>query len=119
MEIASNHTASLPPNTHMPDDVITKIGRQYLRETIELEACSNQMLFSVKDPLHNHVFSSTCNNDVVPLERGKAGTINVHSRLWDGCIILDGNWAYGFEHGTWARLEILDEDALKTIQIHD
>lgn len=119
VQIAANHTASLARDTNLSDDVIGQIGRQYLRETVELEASSNKMLFSVKDPLHNHVFSSTCSEAVIPPERGKAEEIDVHSRLWDGCIILDGNWAYGFEYGTWAKLQILDEDALKTIQIYN
>ena len=125
VEISSNYTTTTAANErehfiNLPDDVISQINQQYLKETTELKPCSNQMLFSVKDPLHNHVFSNTCNETFTSSsEWGKADTINVHSRLWDGCIILDGNWAYGFDHGTWVKLEVLDEDALKTVQIHD
>ncbi len=80
---------------------------------------SNSMMFSVKDPLHNRVFNPLGAAGTQLTEQGVAKTLRVHSRLWDGCVILDGNWAYGFNQGAWVKLEILDEDALRTIVLSD
>ncbi|XP_063717986.1 NAD kinase 2, mitochondrial-like [Symsagittifera roscoffensis] len=124
LKISSRYLKNIPQSeqllTSLDEAQLTEISEAYLREFVHMDPCSSKMMFSVKDPLHNQVFRRPLGSLSHPFrEQGVADTLNVHSRLWDGCVILDGNWAYGFDTGAWISLEILDEDALKTVQLID
>ena len=45
--------------------------------------------------------------------RGTAGRIEVKSRCFDACLVIDGSLSFNFNDGTKAIIEILDEDALR------
>ena len=38
-------------------------------------------------------------------------------RCFDACLVIDGSLSFKFNDGTRAIIEILDEDALRTIEI--
>jgi len=44
--------------------------------------------------------------------------IAVKSRCFDACLVIDGSLSYKFNDGTKAIIEILDEDALRTVQLY-
>lgn len=41
--------------------------------------------------------------------------IEVCSRMWDACLVVDGGSSFKFNDGAVATLEIKEEDALKTV----
>lgn len=43
--------------------------------------------------------------------------IEVKSRMFDACLVIDGGLSFTFNDGSTAVLEINDEDALKTITL--
>ena len=45
--------------------------------------------------------------------RGTARRIEVKSRCFDACLVIDGSLSFNFNDGTKAIIEILDEDALR------
>ena len=49
--------------------------------------------------------------------RGKAERIEVKSKCFEACLVIDGSLSYIFNDGTHASVEIRDEDALRTVQL--
>ena len=45
--------------------------------------------------------------------------IAVKSRCFDACLVVDGSLSYKFNDGTKAIIEILEEDALRTVQLYN
>lgn len=43
--------------------------------------------------------------------------IQISSRMWDASLVLDGGSSFRFNDGAIATLEILDEDALRTVEL--
>lgn len=41
--------------------------------------------------------------------------IEICSRMWDACLVVDGGSSFKFNDGAVATLEIKEEDALKTV----
>lgn len=41
--------------------------------------------------------------------------IQICSRMWDACLVVDGGSSFKFNDGAIATLEIKEEDALKTV----
>ncbi|XP_060567958.1 NAD kinase 2, mitochondrial-like [Ruditapes philippinarum] len=68
------------------------------------------MGYTVRDPVNNGVFN-------VPSSRGKAKKIQISSRMWDACLVLDGGCSFRFNDGAIATCEMFDEDALRTVEL--
>ena len=71
------------------------------------------MCYSLRDPVSVGTFPS-------PQEgrsRGKAKVVRVKSKCFDACLVIDGSLSYKFNDGTKAIIELLDEDALRTVQL--
>lgn len=68
------------------------------------------MGYTVRDPVNNGVFQ-------VPSSRGKAKRIQISSRMWNACLVLDGGCSFRFNDGAIATLEMFDEDALRTVEL--
>lgn len=90
-------------------ELIGDITRQF-NETLSFPATEPIMAYSVRDPVdyataagHNH--------------RGYARRIEVKSRMQNACLVLDGCQFYPFNDGSYALIEMYDEDALKTISV--
>lgn len=43
--------------------------------------------------------------------------VEILSKMWDACLVIDGGVSFRFNDGAEATLELYDEDALKTVQI--
>lgn len=71
-----------------------------------------QMAYTIRDPvLFGTHFSSK--------SRGFAKRIELRSRMFDACLVIDGSMSFVFNDGATAVLEILEQDALKTVTIDE
>jgi len=73
------------------------------------------MCFTLRDPISVGTFPTA--EESRP--RGKARRIAVKSKCFDACLVIDGSLSFKFNDGTKAIIEILDEDALRTVQFID
>lgn len=96
-------------NVQVTDTNVRKITNRFNNSLI-FDASEPRMAYTIRDPI---VFATGFNSD----PRGFATEINVRSRMFDGCLVLDGSLSYKFNDGAKAKLQVLPEDALRTIQI--
>jgi len=72
------------------------------------------MCYTLRDPVSVGTFPSPAESR----PRGKAMKMSVQSKCFDACLVVDGSLSYKFNDGTKAIVEILEEDALRTVQLH-
>lgn len=89
--------------------IIGDITKQF-NETLTFAPTEPIMAYSIRDPIG---YASALNHS----HRGYAKRIEVKSRMQNACLVLDGCQFYPFNDGSYALLEIYDEDALKTISL--
>uniref|UniRef100_A0A673ZN59 NAD kinase 2, mitochondrial n=1 Tax=Salmo trutta TaxID=8032 RepID=A0A673ZN59_SALTR len=65
-----------------------------------------KMFFSIREPIVNRVFSSSC-------QRGF--WVCVCSRCWDACMVVNGGTSFEFNDGAIATITINEEDQLRTV----
>ncbi|KAL3216350.1 hypothetical protein MRX96_033147 [Rhipicephalus microplus] len=70
------------------------------------------MAYTIRDPV---VFGTDFNSK----PRGFAKRIEVKSRMFDACLVIDGGLSFVFNDGATAVFEIFDEDALRTVKLSD
>ncbi|CAN8003821.1 unnamed protein product [Ixodes hexagonus] len=70
------------------------------------------MAYTIRDPV---VFGT----DFSSKPRGFAKRIEVRSRMFDACLVIDGGLSFVFNDGATAVFEIFEEDALRTVQFVD
>lgn len=99
-------TTTLHPND---SELISEITRQF-NDTLTFSANEPIMAYSIRDPVD---YASAMGHD----HRGYAKRIEVKSRMQNACLVLDGCQFYSFNDGSYALIEIYDEDALKTISV--
>ena len=90
------------------ESITTKFNNQLVHDPE-----SPVMCYSLRDPVSVGTFPS-------PQEgrsRGKAKVVKVKSKCFDACLVIDGSLSYKFNDGTKAIIELLDEDALRTVQL--
>jgi len=90
------------------ESITTKFNNQLVHDPE-----SPVMCYSLRDPVSVGTFPS-------PQEgrsRGKAKVVRVKSKCFDACLVIDGSLSYKFNDGTKAIIELLDEDALRTVQL--
>ena len=71
------------------------------------------MIYTIRDPITFGVMPS-------PFERrprGFAETVQIRSRCFDACLVIDGGLSFPFNDGTEATLQLLPRDSLKTITL--
>jgi NAD+ kinase len=68
------------------------------------------MAYSIRDPIG---YASAVGHS----HRGHAKRIEVKSRMQNACLVLDGCQFIPFNDGSYALIEMYDEDALKTISL--
>lgn len=68
------------------------------------------MAYTIRDPI---AFGTGYDGN----PRGFADKIRIKSKMFDACVVLDGGLSYKFNDGAIATFEILDEDALKTVEL--
>lgn len=99
-------TTAIPTNDN---ELIGEITKQF-NETLTFSASEPIMAYSIRDPVD---YASAMGHD----HRGYAKRIEVKSRMQNACLVLDGCQFYPFNDGSYALIEIYDEDALKTISV--
>lgn len=97
-------------NLEISNPMVKKITSLFNNSLI-FDASELHMAYTIRDPI---VFSTGFISD----PRGFANEINVRSRMFDACIVLDGGLSYKFNDGATAKLQVLPEDALRTIQLN-
>ncbi|XP_069077124.1 NAD kinase 2, mitochondrial isoform X2 [Pleurodeles waltl] len=71
-----------------------------------------KMLFSIREPIVNRVFSSSC-------QRGFSSKVCVRSRCWDACMVVDGGTSFEFNDGAIVSILTDKEDALCTVLLDE
>jgi len=92
------------------DSVTSKFNNQLVYDPE-----SPVMSYTLRDPISVGTFPSPAESR----PRGKAKKISVKSRCFDACLVVDGSLSYKFNDGTKAVIEILEEDALRTVQLYN
>ena len=72
------------------------------------------MNYTLRDPVSGGTFPGAAEKK----PRGKAKRIEVKSKCFDACLVIDGGLSYKFNDGTKAILELYNEDALRTVQLY-
>jgi len=72
------------------------------------------MAYTLRDPVSAGTFPTA----VEKKPRGKARRIEIKSKCFDACLVIDGSLSYRFNDGTKAIVSIHDEDVLRTIQLY-
>ena len=74
----------------------------------------NLMCYTLRDPVSAGTFPTA----VEKKTRGKARRMEVKSRCFDACLVIDGSLSYKFNDGTRAIISIHDEDVLRTVHLY-
>ena len=74
----------------------------------------SMMTYTLRDPVSAGTFPEVAERK----PRGLAKRIEVKSRCFDACLVVDGSLSYKFNDGTRAIIELHDEDALRTVQLY-
>lgn len=72
------------------------------------------MCYTIRDPVLSAPRSAAQKRP-----RGLARRLEVRSRCFDACLVVDGGLSFPFNDGTVAILELRDEDALRTVLLDD
>ncbi|XP_078488324.1 NAD kinase 2, mitochondrial isoform X1 [Ciona intestinalis] len=106
-DIASNNNKVVP----VDPDLVNKVTEKFARSFI-FEASIPKMLYAVRDPMQNKVYS--CNKPY-----GTGNKIQVRSRCWDAALCIDGDTSFVFNDGASINVQILPEDALRTVVLDE
>lgn len=87
--------------------LVSDITRQF-NEKLTFSPTEPIMAYSIRDPVDS-------GPTMTHSHRGFVKRVEVKSRMQDACLVLDGSHFYPFNDGSYAQLELFDEDALKTI----
>lgn len=98
-------------NFHLNREFIEKVTDVY-NESLVFDPEDKQMLFSIREPIVNRVFSSSH-------QRGFASKVCVRSRCWDACMVVDGGTSFEFNDGAIATISLSDEDQLRTVLLEN
>ncbi|XP_054706903.1 NAD kinase 2, mitochondrial-like [Uloborus diversus] len=89
--------------------LITQITSRFNNSLI-FDPTKSLMAYTIRDPI---VFGMGLKSK----PRGFAERIEVKSRMFDACLVIDGGLSFPFNDGSTALLEINDEDALLTVTL--
>lgn len=108
VSIINKVTKSTRVNENDPE-LINNITKQF-NQTLTFASTEPIMAYSIRDPVD---YASALSHS----HRGHAKRIEVKSRMQNACLVLDGCQFYPFNDGSYALIEMYDEDALKTVAI--
>lgn len=109
LDIVSSETGLDIPERGAPliDRITTKFNNSLI-----FDPSKCLMAYTIRDPV---VFGT----DFSSKPRGFAKRIEVKSRMFDACLVIDGGLSFVFNDGATAVFEIFEEDALRTVQFVD
>jgi NAD+ kinase len=87
-----------------------KVSTKYNNNLI-FNAENNKMLYTIRDPISS--YSLPCAEEIVP--RGYVDKLEIKSRCFDACLVIDGGLSFSFNDGTSAIMEMHESDALRTV----
>eukprot|EP00095_Tigriopus_kingsejongensis_P004211 maker-scaffold2069_size21507-snap-gene-0.4 protein:Tk04211 transcript:maker-scaffold2069_size21507-snap-gene-0.4-mRNA-1 annotation:"hypothetical protein DAPPUDRAFT_318645" len=104
--------------THFPvnwkDERLVEAVTQKFNHNIVFDPEANMMTYTLRDPHSIGTFPAA--NEKRP--RGHAERMEVKSRCFDACLVIDGSLSFKFNDGMRAVIEILEGDALRTVQLY-
>lgn len=80
-----------------------------------MQQCNEKLLFHPTEPIM--AYSIRDNIGYAPSSTGNAKCVGITSRMQNGSLVIDGRQYYTFNNGSFALIEIYDEDALKTLSL--
>uniref|UniRef100_H2Y9V2 Uncharacterized protein n=1 Tax=Ciona savignyi TaxID=51511 RepID=H2Y9V2_CIOSA len=92
-------------------DLVQKVTDSYAKSFI-FEASDPQMLYAIRDPMQNKVYS--CKKPY-----GVGSKLHIRSRCWDATLCIDGDTSFVFNDGSSITVQILPEDALRTVVLDE
>lgn len=105
-------TTKFPLNWKDPK-LVEAVTQKFNNELV-FDPEAEEMCYTLRDPISVGTFP----NATESRPRGKAKRIAVKSRCFDACLVIDGSLSFKFNDGTKAIVDLLEEDALRTIQIY-
>lgn len=97
----------------LQDMLVVDVGLIYsflFNKSLIFSPADEKMAYTIRDPV---IFGTNFNSN----PRGFAKRVDVRSRMFDACLVIDGALSYKFNDGAKASFTIHDEDALKTVFI--
>lgn len=88
-------------------ELVEKVTDEY-NESLLYSPEEPKILFSIREPIANRVFSSS-------RQRCFSSKVRVRSRCWDACMVVDGGTSFEFNDGAIASMMINKEDELRTV----
>nr|CAH0107167.1 unnamed protein product [Daphnia galeata] len=85
---------------------------------------NDNLIFGPEVSLMGYTIRDSLSDGTLPVPgerkpRGFAKQLNIRSRCFDASLVIDGGLSYSFNDGTVAILDIVDEDALRTIVLNE
>ncbi|EFX80504.1 hypothetical protein DAPPUDRAFT_318645 [Daphnia pulex] len=85
---------------------------------------NNNLIFGPEIALMGYTIRDSLSDGTLPVPgerkpRGFAKQLNIRSRCFDASLVIDGGLSYSFNDGTVAILDIVDEDALRTVVLNE
>ncbi|CAK8681340.1 unnamed protein product [Clavelina lepadiformis] len=96
----------------LSDDEVLKEVTERHGDTFIFDAAERKLLCSIRDPMQNKVYH--CNTPHRFAEK-----LFIRSRCWDATLCVDGDTSFVFNDGATAALQVLPEDALKTVVLDE
>eukprot|EP00128_Syssomonas_multiformis_P010378 Colp12_sorted_trinity150504_noHs@28364 len=94
-------------NKFTSEEEVDQVTRSFNR-SIVFDPAEPIMEYVIREPVVNGIFSIT-------RHRGYAKKLEIKSRSWEAGLVIDGSHTYQFNDGRTAILEILEENALRTV----
>jgi len=81
---------------------------------------NDHLIFGPEESLMGYTIRDPVSEGTLPVPgernpRGFAEKLEIRSRCFDASLVIDGGISYSFNDGTIATLDILDQDALRTV----
>ncbi|GAB6026087.1 hypothetical protein CHUAL_012290 [Chamberlinius hualienensis] len=101
-------------NFQINDDDSALVSRvmNKFNDSLLFDPSASKMAYTIRDPVINGLTKIT-------KPRGFAKRMEIKSRCFDACLVIDGGLSFIFNDGALAVLEIHDDDALRTVDIDD
>lgn len=90
--------------------LVDRITKRYNSQLIYSPE-SGKMMYTVRDPIEAYTLPYA--QEIRP--RGYAKRLDIRSRCFDACLVIDGGLSFPFNDGSEATLEMFDSDALRTV----
>lgn len=85
---------------------------------------NDNLIFGPEVSLMGYTIRDSLSDGTLPVPgerkpRGFAKQLDIRSRCFDASLVIDGGLSYSFNDGTIAILDIVDDDALRTVVLNE